>query len=78
MELSDIRVLSSAERQHDKLPRGSKMGKLADLAREIWTYKISLAPILVTYLLFDLPGARGSSSVISSPVCTENFVRLIW
>jgi hypothetical protein len=31
------------------------MQMVADFAREIWTYKISLAPVLVTYLLFDLP-----------------------
>jgi hypothetical protein len=31
------------------------MGKLASFATEIWTYKISLVPVLITYLLFDLP-----------------------
>jgi hypothetical protein len=31
------------------------MGNLANIAAEIWAYKFSLAPVLVTYLLFDLP-----------------------
>jgi|GEM_PF-3338782 len=31
------------------------MRNLAELAKEVWTYKISLVPILATYLLFDLP-----------------------
>ena len=31
------------------------MNRLGDLLWQIWSYKISVAPVLVTYLLFDLP-----------------------
>ncbi len=31
------------------------MNNLATLVTEIWAYKISLVPVLATYLLFDLP-----------------------
>jgi hypothetical protein len=31
------------------------MQTVTDFAREVWTYKLSLAPVVVTYLLFDIP-----------------------